>query len=159
VESKWKELSNGAPFDYYFLDEEFNRIYRAEKRMSEVFALFTFLAIIIACLGLFGLATFTAEQKTKEIGIRKALGASLPNIVYTLTHNFMKLVGVAILISMPVSYYIMNDWLQGFAYKTTFGIWIFAGTAILVMGVALATVSYQAISVGINKPSDALRAE
>ena len=159
VEDEWKELANGAPFDYYFLDQEFDKIYRAEQQMGELFMIFTILAIIIACLGLFGLATFTAEQKTKEIGIRKALGASLPNIVFTLSSDFIKLVGVAIIISMPLAYYIMNQWLQEFAYKTNFSVMMFVGTAVLVLLVALGTVSYQAISVGMSKPSDALKVE
>jgi putative ABC transport system permease protein len=156
IEREWKELSNGAAFDYYFLDEAFDNSYQSEQRMSKIFTLFTLLAIMIACLGLFGLATFTAEQKSKEIGIRKALGATLPNIVLTLSANFLKLVGVAEIIGLIAAYFIMSDWLNEFAYKTAFSLWIFAGSAVLVMLIAFLTITYQAVSVGSAKPSEVL---
>lgn len=159
VKSKWKELSNGAPFDYYFLDDEFDTIYRTENQLGKIFLAFTILAIVIACLGLFGLASFTAEQKTREIGIRKVLGASIPNVVFSLTKNFMKLVLLAVIIGMPIAYILMSKWLEGFAYKTGFGVWIFVLTGLLVLIISSFTVGSQAINAALCKPSDALKAE
>ncbi len=133
----WKDLYPDSPFDYFFLDQKFNEQYKAERQFSRVFGLFTGLAIIIACLGLFGLAAFTAEVRTKEIGVRKVLGASVGSIVALLSKDFLKLVLIAIVIALPIGWWAMNKWLQEFAYKTTVDWWVFAVAGLLAVGIAL----------------------
>jgi putative ABC transport system permease protein len=124
VEAVWNEMTASEPFDYTFVDENFASQFRAEQRFGKLFIMFTSLAIFIACLGLFGLATFIAEQRSKEIGIRKALGASVPTIVMLLSREFTKLVFISILIAVPIVIMLMNWWLQNFAYKTEIGCYV-----------------------------------
>jgi len=134
-------------------------MYKKEEKSGEIFKYFTLLAIFIACLGLFGLASFTAEQRTKEIGIRKVLGASVPNIILLLSKEFTKCVLVASIIALPIAYYVVNRWLQNFAYRTNINFWIFILAAALAFVIALSTVSFQAIRSAIANPVDALRFE
>jgi hypothetical protein len=155
----WEKYSANYPFDYFFLDDEFNRMYQAEEKLSEIFRYFTFLAIFIACLGLFGLASFATERKTKEIGIRKVLGASLAQLLILLSKDFIKLVIAANIISWPIVWYAMNQWLQGFAYRTSLGWTTLALTATIALVIALATVSVQTIKAALANPVESLRYE
>ena len=159
ISDKWKEFGQIKPMEYSFYDENFEETYRAEIQTEKVFTIFAVLAIIIACLGLFGLAAFTAEQRTKEIGIRKVLGATISNIVSMLSKEFLILVAVANIIAWPVAYYIMKKWLEDFAYKATlsFGVFLIAG--LLVLFIALLTVSFQAIKAATANPVKSLRYE
>ena len=159
IEKLYKKYEADVPFDYYFLDDAFNKQYRSEQRMGSLFAGFTGVAILIACMGLFGLITFTAEQKVKEIGIRKVLGASISNIVGLLSKDFIRLVLIANGIAFPIAYYFMNDWLQGFAYKTDIGASVFVVAGILAIGIALLTVLYQAIRAALMNPVKSLKSE
>jgi len=159
LKTEWKELAPNRPLDYFFLDDDFDQVYRQEERAGKIFGCFSVLAIFVACLGLFGLAAFTAEQRTKEIGIRKVLGATTSNIVSLLNKEFIKWVLVANLIAWPVAYYAMNRWLQGFAYRTSIGPGIFAFSAAAAVLIALLTVSSQAIKAAVANPADALRYE
>ena len=159
LKKKWGELDPNRPFNYYFLDDAYDSQYRREERLKNITFYFSFLAIFIGCLGLFGMASFTAEQRTKEIGIRKVLGASVPGLVRLLAKEFMVLVVVANLIAWPVAYWAMNRWLQGFAYRTGINPLIFMISAVLALSIALFTVSYQAIRIALSNPVDALRYE
>lgn len=159
VETKWKGISGGIPFSYQFLDEAFDNMYRKEQRVGKVALTFAVLAIIIACLGLFGLATYLAEQRTKEIGVRKVLGASVPNLVSMLSGDFAKLVVVGAVIAFPVAWFAMNKWLEDFAYRVQIGWWIFLLAAVITLLVALLTVSFQAIKAAIANPIKSLRTE
>jgi putative ABC transport system permease protein len=146
-------------FNYFFLDDEFNQQYRAEQRLGKLFILFSIFAIAIACLGLFGLASFTTEQRTKEIGIRKVLGASVTGITWLLSGDFLKLVLWSFAIAFPVSWWVMSRWLQDFAYRVSLSAWIFivAGAGAIV--IALLTVSVQAIKAALANPVNSLRSE
>jgi len=154
-----KELNPKFPFTYQFSDLEYAKLYTSETVVSKLVNIFAFLAIFISCLGLFGLATFTAEQRTKEIGVRKVLGASASNIVALLSSNFLKPIMLAFLIAFPVAWYAMNNWLQGYAYKIDIGWWMFALAGLLTVCIALATVSYQSIKAAIANPVKSLRTE
>jgi putative ABC transport system permease protein len=159
IEQKWNEFHLGEVFSYYFLDEDFNRYYLSEETVGRLFSVFTSLAIFLSCLGLFGLASFTAEQRTKEIGIRRVLGASLSGVVILLTKEFVRLVAVANIIAWPLAYYAMNRWLHNFAYRIDLGLWIFVISALLALFIALFTVSYQSIKAATANPVDSLRYE
>ena len=159
VKQVWKKQFPDYPFEYKFLDEDFDSTYRKEAQTSRVFALFAALAIFISCLGLLGLVTFAAEQRTKEIGIRKVLGASVSNVVMLLSKDFLKLVLVAIVIGSPIAYYLMTKWLESFAYKTQISWWIFALAGTLAIGIACLTVGYQAIRAALMNPVESLKTE
>jgi putative ABC transport system permease protein len=159
LKKKWGELDPNRPFHYYFLDDSFDDQYRREERLKNITFYFSFLAIFIGCLGLFGMASFTAEQRTKEIGIRKVLGASVSGIIRLLAKEFLILVAVANLIAWPIAYWAMNRWLQSFAYRAGIDPLIFVLSAILALAIALFTVSYQAIRAALSNPVDALRYE
>jgi predicted permease len=159
LEGLWKKYNSDYPFEFHFLDETIDNLYAAEKKMSSIFRYFTFLAIFIACLGLFGLASYTTEQRTKEIGIRKVLGASGTDIVLMLTKDFTKLVLLATLIAWPVAYVVMDRWLKIFAYHISIGFVPFILAAVLALVIAWLTVSYQAIRAAIANPADSLRYE
>jgi putative ABC transport system permease protein len=159
LKDRWQAFSPGWPFDYFFLDDNFDRLYKSEDRLRQVFLTFTFLAIFIACLGLFGLAAFSAEQRTKEIGIRKVLGATVSNILILISREFTKWILVANLIAWPIAYFAMHRWLQNFAYRVSIGWWVFIAAALLALGVALFTVGFQAVKAALANPSDALRYE
>jgi putative ABC transport system permease protein len=159
IESKWNTLIPARPFSYFFLDEFFNKQYQGEERFGKLFLNFAVLAIIISCLGLLGLASYSTLQRTREIGIRKVLGASVPNIVNLLSKDFLKLVAVAILIASPIAWYVMDRWLKDFAYRISIGWWIFLAAAFLAAMIALLTVSFQAIKAAVANPVSSLRAE
>lgn len=159
IETKYKAASPDMPFKYSFLDASFDDMYRQEKRVGTVALSFALLAIIIACLGLFGLATYIAEQRTKEIGIRKVLGASVANIVKMLSVDFVKLVLIAFLIAAPIAYWFMDQWLQDFAFRIALNWWIFALTGGVALLIALLTLSFQAIKSAIANPIESLKTE
>ena len=156
---KWGELYPNQSFDYYFLDDSLATLYESEARLSQIFSSFTLFAIFIACLGLFGMASFTAEQRTKEIGIRKVLGASVAGIVVLLAKNFLKLVLIANIIAWPIAYLAMKKWTQGFSYQAGVGIWMFVITAVLAAVIALLTVSFQSIKAALSHPIKAIKYE
>ena len=147
------------PFEYHFLDEDFNKLYSSELRLGKVLTIFASIAIALACLGLLGLASYSARQRFKEIGIRKVLGASVSNIAALLSADFVKLVLVAIVISTPVAWWAMNKWLQGFAYKTDMNWWVFAAAAGSAVFIAMGTISFQAIKAALTNPVKSLRSE
>ncbi|WP_430965374.1 ABC transporter permease [Spongiimicrobium sp. 2-473A-2-J] len=159
VEAVWNKLAPGQPFDYYFMEDSFNKTYKAEQRLSRIFFIFTSLSILIACLGLFGLAAFNAEKRTKEIGVRKVHGASITQISYRLTMDFLKLVGIAILVSLPIGWFAMNEWLQNFSYRIEMGWEVFVAAAFMAVTIAIITVSYQSIKAAIVNPVKSLRTE
>lgn len=159
VEEAWQKAAPGYPFEYGFLDESFGRLYKAEQKQREIFSVFAFIAIFVACLGLFGLATYAAEQRTKEIGIRKVLGASEAGIVALLSKDFLKLVMIGFILAVPPGYYMMKHWLQDFAYRITIDAWIFIMAGVIALLIALATVSYQAIKAALANPVESLRYE
>jgi putative ABC transport system permease protein len=148
-----------SPFDYYFLDESLDKLYRSEKNFKDLFFYFTLIALIIACLGLFALAAFTAEQRKKEIGIRKVLGATVSNVVAMLSKDFLKLVCIAAFIAFPISWYIMNKWLQDFTYRINISWWVFVVGGLGAIIIALLTVSFQAFKAAIANPVKSLRTE
>ena len=159
VKQAWSQFFPTDPFVYSFLDERYDRQYRADERFGQVFGFFTLLAVLVACLGLFGLATFTAQQRTKEIGVRKVLGASVASIVTLLSKDFLKLVLIAIVIASPIAWYAMNRWLQDFAYKIDIEWWVFALAGLLAVGIALLTVSFQSVKAALMNPVKSLRSE
>jgi len=159
IENIWRNMAPTQPFDHYFMDDSFNSSYDAEQRLGRIFMIFTVLSIIIACLGLLGLATFNAQKRVKEIGVRKVLGAGVGQIVYRLSVDFLKLVGLAVVIALPLGWYAMNRWLEDFSYRIDIPWWIFALSALLAVGVALVTVSYQSIKAAIVNPVKSLRTE
>jgi putative ABC transport system permease protein len=159
VEKTYKTINPNQPFEYTFLDQTFADQYRDDERKGNLFLAFSSMAIFIACLGLFGLATFTAEQRTKEIGVRKVLGASVASIVTLLSKDFLKLVLVAIVIASPIAYYAMHRWLQDFAYRVDISWWIFGLAGLLAVGIALLTVSFQSIRAALVNPVKSLRSE
>jgi len=158
-EQLWKEKIPSVPFEYSFLDEDYEQMFVKETRMSSMFTIFSILAIVIACMGLFGLAAYTAEQRTKEIGIRKAMGASSSNVVGLLTREFTKLVVISFVVATPLSWYLMKQWFSAFAYRTTMGVWPFILAGFLALLIAWFTVSYQSVKAAIANPVDSLRDE
>jgi len=159
LREKWEEVDPGQPLDYVFLEDAFDGQYRAEERLSEIISSFTLVAISIACLGLFGMASFTAERRTKEIGIRKVLGASAAGVVALLSTNFLKLVVIANLAAWPLAYFSMNLWLENFAYRTGMPLWIFLLTGAAALAIALLTVSTQALRAALSDPVRAIKYE
>jgi len=159
IENAWADIGPGTPFDYTFLDDQFDSMYKTEDRLADIFGSFTLLAIIIACMGLFGLAAFSAERRIKEIGIRKVLGATVSNIVALLSKDFIKLVMIGFVIAIPIAWYVMNRWLADFAYRIEIGAGVFllAGTAAVL--IALATVSWQSLRAATANPVESLRTE
>ena len=159
IEAIWQNLNPGEPFEYSFLNDDFQKNYLAETRMSTIVRYFTIIAILISCLGLFGLVSFSVEQRTKEIGVRKVLGASVGSIVTLLSKDFLWLVLIAIVIASPLAWYAMNRWLQDFAYKISIEWWVFALAGLLAVGIALLTVSFQGIKAALMNPVKSLRSE
>jgi putative ABC transport system permease protein len=159
IEKKYKEFSHEYPFTYSFLDDRIDRMYRSEQRLGRSFAYFTIIAIFIACLGLFGLALFTTEQRTKEIGIRKVMGASVFSIAFLLSKQFTRWVLIANIISWPIAYYAMNRWLQSFAYRTNLNVWFLIFSALATLAIALLTISYQSVKTALANPIESLRYE
>lgn len=159
MKDKWESFGSGETFDYAFLDELYNETYIKERNMNAVLRIFALLTIFVACLGLFGLVTFTAEQRFKEIGIRKVLGSSVPQIVGMLAKDFLKLVFVAMLIAFPIGYYVMDKWLQDFAYRIEIKWWVFAMAGLMTVIIAFLTISYRSIQAANANPIKSLRAE
>jgi len=159
LESKWKQVAPGQPFNYSFLDERFGAMYAAETRLGKIFGIFSTVAILIACLGLFALTSFSAEQRTKEIGIRKVLGASVSGIVLMLSKDFGKLVLIAFVITLPFAWWAVNQWLEAYQYKVNIGwqVYVVAGAASFI--IAWITMSYQSIKAATSNPVDSLKSE
>jgi putative ABC transport system permease protein len=159
LENTWKKFSPDRPFEYNFLDQTYAGLYQSESRFQKVFISLVILGIVIACLGLLGLSTFAAQQRIKEIGIRKVLGASVPNVVGLLSMDFLKLVLTALILAVPIAWYFMNNWLEDFAYRIHIQWWIFILAAIIAMVIAFFTISFQAIKAAIANPVKSLRTE
>ncbi|GAB3529428.1 ABC transporter permease [Pontibacter brevis] len=159
VEEVIKRHNPAFPFEYHFLDEDFKKMYRSEAVMGQLTAYFAGVAIFISCLGLFGLALFTAEQRTKEIGIRKVLGASITSIVYMLSKDFLRLVLIANLIALPLSWYLMDSWLSDYAFRTELSWWIFAAAFLSTIVIAMLTLSFHAVKTAVTNPVTSLRTE
>jgi putative ABC transport system permease protein len=159
VESKYKKIVPGLPFSFRFMDETFNNMYKAEQRVGNVGLSFALLAILIACLGLFGLVSYMAEQRTKEIGVRKVLGATVNNIVGLMSRDFLKLVLISALIAFPASWLMMDRWLQDYAYRINIGWWVFVTAGAATLLIAFITVSMQAIRAAIQNPVKSLKTE
>jgi putative ABC transport system permease protein len=159
LQSLWKQRVPHRPFEYHFLDEDYDALYRAEERTAGVFTTFSSLAILLACLGLFALSAFELVKRTKEIGIRKVLGASVTNIVGLLAKDFLKLIIIAMVIAFPVAWIVTNKWLEDFTYRVSIGWWMFAIAAALVLFIAIFTISVQAIKAALANPVKSLRTE
>ncbi len=159
VETRWKQYNPGYPFTYSFLDDAYDSLYKSEQRTGTLFTFFSVVAILISCLGLFGLATYAAQIRTREIGVRKVLGASVSGIIQLLSKDFLKVVILAIVVATPLAWYVMSRWLNDFAYKVNIEWWVFALAGFLAVGIALLTVSYQAIKAALMNPVKSLRSE
>jgi len=159
IRSAWNKFSPDFPLDYHFLDENFDKMYKAEQKLSSLLWIFTAMAIFVGCMGLFGLTAFSAEQRVKEIGIRKVLGANTANIVTLLSKSFVTLIIISLLIASPIAWWAMNKWLEDFAYRINIGWWVFviAGAAALL--IAMLTVSFHAFKAAIANPVKSLRTE
>lgn len=159
IEEKWKTMAPGQPFKYHFFDQILEAQYRSEQQAGKIFRIFSALAIVIACVGLFGLSAYTANLRTKEIGVRKVLGASVFSVVLLLSKDFTKLIGIAFLFAIPIGWYMMNNWLEGFAYHIELGVGVFIIAGVASLMIAWLTVSYQSIKAAIVNPVDSLRSE
>lgn len=159
LKNKWAAFFPERPFDYFFLDDDINKMYKSEEKMSQIFRYISLLTIFIACLGLLGLISYTTEQRAREIGIRKVLGASVRGIVLLITKEFFKWVIIANIIAIPIGYYVMNKWLQGFAYRINMNLWTFFIASLIAFIIALFTVSFQAIKAALANPVDSIRYE
>jgi putative ABC transport system permease protein len=159
IKARWKSMAPSQPLSYAFLDEEFNKLYSVDQRMGKIFLLFSILAILIACLGLFGLVTFAAEQRTREIGIRKVLGAEIKDIFAMLSKDFVNILLLSICIASPIAWWAMNNWLQDFAYRISIGWWMFVTVGAICVLIALVTISFQAIKAAVANPVKSLRTE
>ena len=159
MKKNWDAYNTGDPFTYNFMDDLFNKTYSTEQKTGVILNIFSVLIILVACLGLFGLVTYTAEQRTKEIGIRKVLGASVRQVTQMLSKEFVKLVLIASIIAFPVAWWAMNKWLQNFAYRINISWWIFLIAGFAALLIALLTVSFQAIKAAVANPVKSLRTE
>jgi putative ABC transport system permease protein len=159
IKSSWESFGTNEIFDYAFLDELYNETYQKEANMNSILRIFAILTIFVACLGLFGLVTFTTEQRFKEIGIRKVLGSSVPQIVGLLSKDFLKLIVVSFLIAFPLGYYVMDDWLQDFEYRTDLHWWVFAVAGVVTITIAFLTISYRSIQAALMNPVKSLKTE
>ncbi|MCP4724169.1 MAG: FtsX-like permease family protein, partial [bacterium] len=159
IRETWKQVIPAYPFEYNFLNADFDRMYRSVERIANILKSFAILAILIACMGLYGLASFIAEQRTKEVGIRKTLGATIPNLINLLTKEFLTLIMISVIGAWPVSYFVMNKWLQDYAYRTDMTIWTLLFPALIALVLTIITVSYQAIKAALTNPVNSLRYE
>jgi putative ABC transport system permease protein len=159
LEKIWKQISPGQPFQYSFLDQDFEQMYASEQRLGNIFQVFAALAIVIACLGLFALTAFAAEQRTKEIGIRKVLGASVPGIVVLLSKEFGKLILISFVIALPIAWYGVSWWLTSYTYKTNIGAWVYVLAGVIISVIAVVTMSFQSIKAALANPVKSLRSE
>ncbi|HEX6180485.1 MAG TPA: FtsX-like permease family protein, partial [Chitinophagaceae bacterium] len=159
LEATWKQRVTHRPFEYHFLDEDYEALYKTEQRTAGIFSTFSLLAITLACLGLFGLTAFAVVQRTKEIGIRKILGASIPDIVSLLSKDFLLLVLAAVVVASPLAWAAANKWLQDFTYRVNIEWWVFVAAGIAALSIALLTISVQAIKAALANPVKSLRTE
>ena len=159
IERVFKEHFPNLPFQYQFIDEEYAQKFAAEERVASLAGVFTVLAIVISCLGLFGLASFVAEQRTKEIGVRKVLGASVMNLWSLLSKDFLLLVGISLVIASPLAYYFMNNWVQKFTYRTSISWWVFLLAGAGAIMITIITISFQSIKAATSNPVKSLRTE
>jgi putative ABC transport system permease protein len=159
VKSNYEARFPGNLFEYFFLDEYFAQQYQADQQFGQTFAFFAGLAIFVACLGLFGLASFTTTQRTKEIGVRKVLGASIKDILLLLSKDFIRLIIIAFVLAVPVAWYVMHQWLENYAFRTDLTWWLFALPGALIIIIALLTISFQAIKAAVSNPVNSLRNE
>jgi putative ABC transport system permease protein len=159
IEATFKQYDPASPFDYKFTDEEYARKFSSEERVGKLAGFFTLLAIFISCMGLFGMASFMAEQRTKEIGVRKVLGASVFSLWQLMSKDFIALVCISLMFAIPVAYYFMGGWLENYKYRADLSWWIFAATAIGAVGITMLTVSYQSIKAALSNPVKSLRSE
>jgi ABC-type antimicrobial peptide transport system permease subunit len=159
LEKTIKKENPAYPVEYKFVDEEFDQYFKTESLIGKLAGVFAVLAIVISCLGLFGLAAFTAERRTKEIGIRKVLGATVSNLTTLLSKDFLMLVGISCVVAFPVAWWAMNNWLHDYDYRVHISVWIFVSAAILAISIALITVSFQAIRAALSNPVKSLRSE
>jgi len=159
IKKQWDATSPGSPFSYYFLDNKFAALYSAEQKTGQIFSIFSIVAIVIACMGLFGLATYSTQQRAKEIGIRKIFGASVQDVLLLVAREFLLLVGVSLLIAIPVTWWGMHKWLLEFAYRIPINGWIFLAAGIIALMIALATISFHTIKAALANPVKSLRAE
>ena len=159
IETTWKEVFPDQPFTYTFLSERFNRQFEADEKRGLIFSLFTVLAILVACLGLFGLASYMVEQRTKEVGIRKVFGADEGTILRLITRDFLILVAISIVIAFPVAYYFMSNWLSNYVYRTTPGAMVFITAAALTLLITFATISYKAYQAAVMNPANSVKTE
>jgi putative ABC transport system permease protein len=159
IESKWKELVPGRPFDYFFLDQELDKLYKDEEKLGKVAGLFSVLAVIVACLGLFALASYMTEERKKEIGIRKVMGSSVSQIVVLLSKDFTKLIVIAFIIACPAAWYMINLWLNGFAFHVDINPVIFILVGFVTLAIALLTISYRALQAAWLNPAHTMRHE
>jgi putative ABC transport system permease protein len=159
VKSAWTKVFPNRPFEYNFLDQEFDEQYQNDQRRGEIFSIFSLMTIIIASLGLLGLAAYTTEQRTKEIGIRKVVGASLSQIVFLISKDFMLLIIIAVILAFPLAYFFIHDWLQQFAYRTDIHLMTFVLAALLALGITLITIAYHTLRAASANPATSLREE
>jgi putative ABC transport system permease protein len=159
IEASWREFVPNRPFDYFFLDDDFAAQYRADERLGLVFGSFTLLAIVIAVLGLFGIAMFTIESRRKEIGVRKVIGASIPGIVALLTRDYFKLIALSLLLATPVAYFAMHGWLQNFAYRISQSPGTYLSAGLVIVSIVFATIAVHALRAAVANPVHALRQE
>jgi putative ABC transport system permease protein len=159
LEKIWKSLAPHRPFAFSFMDEDFQQLYKNEERLARVFSIFSAMAIFLACLGLFGLSAYAVQQRIKEIGIRKVLGASASHIILLLSTHFVKLVGLAFLFAAPLSWFVMHNWLQNFAYRIGISWWLFSAAALIMLTITLLTISFQIIKAALSNPVHHLRTE
>jgi putative ABC transport system permease protein len=159
IENAWKSMALASPFDFSFMDSDFEALYRKDQQIGKIISIFTVLAILVACMGLLGLATFSAEQRSKEIGIRKSLGASSSSIVRLLSTEYLKLIGISFILASPIAYAIIKWWLNNFAYKVNIGFVIFFAGGLIVALIALFSVSYQSIRAANSNPVESLTYE
>jgi putative ABC transport system permease protein len=159
IQEAWRKAQPEVPFEYTFLDERFQRLYNSEQQQGSLFTMFAFIAIFIACLGLFGLSAFTITQRVKEIGVRKVLGASIPQIVTELSKDFLKLVLIASIIALPIAWYSMSKWLLDFAFRVSIQWWVFVMAGFIALVIAFVTISFQSIKAATANPVKSLRSE
>ncbi len=159
IETKWKEVFPDQPFSYTFLKESLNEQFEADEKRGFIFTLFTILAILIACLGLFGLASYMVEQRTREIGIRKVFGANEGIIVRLISKDFLVLIAIAIVIAVPLAYYIMSNWLENYVYRTNIGLVLIVLAALITLVITFLTIGYKAYQASVMNPANSIKTE
>lgn len=159
VKKEMVQMDASIPFEYSFMDQEFENTFRFEQRMGTILNIFTLMALIIACLGLFGLASFSAEQRIKELGIRKVLGAKVSELVFLFSSEFTKLILISILLASPIAYFLVDAWLSDFASRTPIDLWVFLVAALSALLISIATTSYQSLSAAYKNPVETLKDE